>query len=125
VGLTREILAQSTLTLRNPISAPLGSDAVVQHVTIAPGGTTGWHSHPGAAVILVKSGTLNLYRDVNDHCRHNVFVAGSGFVERAGQVHIARNQSTTTPIDIYATYFNVPNGGSVVIDQPDPGVCHF
>jgi quercetin dioxygenase-like cupin family protein len=64
----------------------------MQHVTVAPGGTTGWHSHPGAAVILVKSATFNLYRDVDNHCRHNVFVAGSGFVERAGQVHIGRNE---------------------------------
>jgi quercetin dioxygenase-like cupin family protein len=124
-GLTREVLAQSTIALRSRISAKVGSDVVVQHVTVAPGGTTGWHSHPGAAVILVKSGTFNLYRDVHNRCRHNVFVAGSGFVERAGQVHIGRNESTTTPVDIIATYFNVPVGGSVVIDQPDPGVCHF
>jgi quercetin dioxygenase-like cupin family protein len=125
-GITREVLAESTIALRAPVSAQLGSDVVVQHVTIAPGGTTGWHSHPGAAVILVKSGIFNLYRDVNDRCRHNVFVAGSGFVERAGQVHIGRNESATTPVEIYATYFNVPAGtGSVVIDQPDPGVCHF
>jgi hypothetical protein len=78
-----------------------------------------------ADVILVTSGTFNLYRDVDGRCRHRVFAAGSGFVERAGQVHIGRNQSTTTPVEIIATYFNVPADGSVVIDQPDPGVCHF
>jgi hypothetical protein len=49
--------------------------------------------------------------------------AGSGFVEQAGHMHIGRNQRTTMPVDSYTTYFNVPNGGSVVIDQPDPGVC--
>ena len=55
-----------------------------------------------------------------------VFVAGSSFVERAGQVHLGRNESTTTPVEIIVSYFNVPAGTDAVrIDEPDPGVCHF
>ena len=126
VGLTREVLAESTIALRHRISAPLGTDVVVTHITFAPGGTTGWHSHPGATVVLVKSGIFNLYRDVNGRCRHSVFVAGSGFVEGPGEVHIGRNESATTPLDVMVTNFNVAAGtGETRIDQPDPGVCHF
>ena len=126
VGLTREVLAESTIALRHRISAPVGTDVVVTHITFAPGGTTGWHSHPGATVVLVKSGILNLYRDVNGPCRHNVFVAGSGFVEGPGEVHIGRNESTTTPLDVIVTNFNVAAGtGATRIDEPNPGVCHF
>ena len=98
VGQTRELLAESTIALRHRISAPVGTDVVVTHITFAPGGTTGWHSHPGATVVLVKSGIFNLYRDVNGRCRHSVFVAGSGFVEGPGEVHIGRNESATTPL---------------------------
>jgi hypothetical protein len=28
---------------------------------IVSGGSTGWHSHPGPAVVIVKSGSLTLY----------------------------------------------------------------
>ncbi len=126
VGVTREDVGRATIAKRSPISAQLGSDVVVQHLTVAPGGSSGWHSHPGAAVVLVQSGTFNLYRDVRNRCRHHVFVAGSGFVERAGEVHLGRNESTTTPVEIIVTYFNVPAGTDAVrIDEPDPGVCHL
>src|SRR5215469_17783903 len=44
-------------------SAP--TDTVVMTTTIAPGGSTGWHSHPGPAFIVVTQGTLTVY-DGND-----------------------------------------------------------
>src|SRR4026207_474384 len=31
-------------------------------ITIAPGGTTGWHMHPGPHLIVVTEGTLTYYR---------------------------------------------------------------
>jgi quercetin dioxygenase-like cupin family protein len=124
-GITREVLAQSTLARHATIVIKPSTAVVVQHITVAPGGTTGWHSHPGAAVILVKSGAFTLYRVKSPTCAGHTYAAGTGFVERAGDVHIGRNESTTTPVEIYATYTNVPPGGSVVIDQPDPGTCPF
>lgn len=124
-GLTREVLAQSTIARHATIVVKPSTDVVVQHVTVAPGGSTGWHSHPGAAVILVQSGAFTLYRAKSHHCAGHTYTAGTGFVERPGDVHIGRNESTTTPVQIYATYFNVPVGGSVVIDEPDPGTCPF
>jgi quercetin dioxygenase-like cupin family protein len=124
-GLTREVLAQSTIARHATIVVKPSTDVVVQHVTVAPGGTTGWHSHPGAAVILVKSGAFTLYRAKSHGCVGHAYTAGMGFVERGGDVHVGRNESTTTPVEIYATYFNVPVGGSVVIDAPDPGTCPF
>jgi quercetin dioxygenase-like cupin family protein len=33
------------------------SDLYVLQNTIAPGGTFGWHSHPGPSLVIVKSGT--------------------------------------------------------------------
>ena len=35
-------------------------DTVIQHITIGPGGSTGWHSHPGPAVALITAGELTL-----------------------------------------------------------------
>jgi hypothetical protein len=33
------------------------SDAVARNLLIAPGGDTGWHSHPGPVFVLVSAGT--------------------------------------------------------------------
>jgi hypothetical protein len=62
VDQTREVLAQSAIALRQRISAPVGTDVVVTHLTFAPRGISGWHAHPGATVVLVKPGIFNLYR---------------------------------------------------------------
>jgi hypothetical protein len=45
-GITREVLAQSTVARHATIVVKRGTDVVVQHITVAPGGTTGWHSTP-------------------------------------------------------------------------------
>jgi len=34
-------------------------ETVIQQVVIAPGGHTGWHSHPGPVVVLIKSGQMS------------------------------------------------------------------
>jgi transposase len=44
-----------TISSRHP------TDTVVLTTTINPGGSTGWHSHPGPAFIVVIRGTLTVY----------------------------------------------------------------
>ena len=51
------------------------SDAIVQQVTIAPGGSTGWHSHPGPAIVIVKSGSLTLYDGDDRRCTGTAYSA--------------------------------------------------
>src|SRR5215208_342479 len=36
------------------------ADTVMQQIIIHPGGSTGWHSHPGPAIALVANGELTL-----------------------------------------------------------------
>src|SRR5215216_3187299 len=36
-------------------------ETVLQQIVIGPGGSTGWHSHPGPVVVLIKSGALTFY----------------------------------------------------------------
>jgi quercetin dioxygenase-like cupin family protein len=101
------------------------SDVVVQQITIAPGGTTGWHSHPGPVVVLVTAGSLTLYMADDKKCRPHSYSAGESFIDYGrGNVHIARNEGTE-PMVLYATYLDVPIGGAFRIDHPDPGNCSF
>ncbi|MEA2554974.1 MAG: hypothetical protein QOI60_305 [Actinomycetota bacterium] len=100
-------------------------DIVVSEVSYAPGGYSGWHSHPGRVVVGVQRGAVTLYRGDDPHCTGTTYTAGQVFFERPGVVYYARNESATTAAVLNATFFNVPEGGSVRIDQPAPSTCPF
>ena len=101
------------------------TDTVVTTTTITPGGSTGWHSHPGPAFIVVTQGTLTVYDGDDPACTPHRYGPGSGFLDAGlGHVHIARNEGTA-PVTVVQTYLNVPPGGSQRIDAPRPGNCPF
>ncbi len=86
VGLVRTVLARATVGPFHiqsddfKIHSKNTTDVVVQEVTVAVGGHSGWHTHPGPAFVLVKSGRLALTRA--DGCTTRVFGPGEGFVRR-------------------------------------------
>jgi quercetin dioxygenase-like cupin family protein len=137
VGAVGEVLARGTLSdtygakmkvIVGLINSGLfrSTDIAVQKVTIAPGGHTGWHTHPGPAVVVVKTGTLTFYDAHDPRCRPIQYPAGTAFVDQGvGHVHIARNEGST-PVELWVTYF-VPGaaGGSFRNDAADPGHCPF
>lgn len=101
-------------------------ETAMQQIVIAPGGSTGWHTHPGPAVALVKAGELTLYSADDPTCTGRTYSAGQAFVDTGqGHVHMARNLSLTQNLEVWVTYFDVPPGGSVRIDAADPGTCGF
>ena len=107
------------------ISSSHPTDTVVLTTTINPGGSTGWHSHPGPAFIVVTQGTLTLYDGDDPTCTPHRFGPGTGFLDPGfGHVHIARTEGTT-PVTVVQTYLNVPPGSSPRIDAPAPGNCPF
>jgi hypothetical protein len=110
---------------REVIHVPQAADTVMQQIVIGPGGHTGWHSHPGPAIALVKNGELTLYSGDDPTCTGRTFGAGQGFVDSGqGHVHIARNL-TSQNTEVWVTYLDVPPGESVRNDVPDPGNCFF
>jgi hypothetical protein len=110
---------------REVIHVPQAADTVMQQIIIPAGGHTGWHSHPGPAIALVKNGELTLYSGDDPTCTGHTFGASQGFVDSGqGHVHIARNL-TTQNTEVWVTYLDVPPGESVRNDKPDPGNCFF
>ena len=114
------------------------TDIAVSNVVVAPGGSSGWHSHPGPVLVVVKTGTITFYRagkhggqngdDENGNngtnaptCSRTVYPAGSAFVEvpAPGHVMLAKNEGGTEAT-ITATYF-APPGAALRIDRPWPG----
>jgi len=93
------------------------SDGYVRHLTIAPGGGTGWHSHPGIVFVLITAGTATFYDECDDFTPQ-VYPAGTGFVEDAGCVHLLANEGNAD-VELIA-FFLVPKGAPPRIDEPAP-----
>jgi quercetin dioxygenase-like cupin family protein len=99
------------------------SDGYVRVVTIAPGGQTGWHAHPGPVFVSVQSGVATEYSGDDPTCTPVVHPTGTGFVETTGHVHDVRNEGSD-PLELVA-FFLVPAGAPPRIDMPNPGNCPF
>jgi quercetin dioxygenase-like cupin family protein len=106
------------------LHAPNAQDTVMQNIVIGPGGHTGWHSHPGPVIVLVKVGELTFYDSDDPTCTGRPFSAGQAFIDRGqGHVHIARNLSTSQNLELWVAYLDVPPGAPFRIDAADPGNC--
>ena len=98
------------------------ADFALAKVVIEPGGTTGWHHHPGVALVSVNSGAVSEY---DKNCHKSVFKAGEGFVESNGKVHVVRNRGTANAV-LYVTFIaptKTPADGLVLLD-PKPKGCN-
>lgn len=93
------------------------SDFVVQDVALAPGGYSGWHSHPGPVLITVKAGTASWY---DADCVLHTYTAGMAFIEDAGANHFVRNESAIENLRLINTFI-IPTGvGTRVEEAPPP-----
>jgi len=98
------------------------ADVVLFEVVFEPGGSTGWHHHPGVGLASVKSGTVTVY---DEECHKSVYKAGEGFLERHDQPLFVRNSGKVDAV-IYATHI-VPTKTSseeLRIDDPQPKDCN-
>ena len=121
-GLTNVLLARGTDQSEGTLPIQEGTDIVMSQITVTPGGSSGWHSHPGGAIIVVHQGNLTVYKSVGSQCQIFTYSVGQGFIERAGEVDDVVNTGAI-PYVLYVTFPRVPPGGSARIDVPDPGTC--
>jgi quercetin dioxygenase-like cupin family protein len=121
-GLTQVPLARGTNVSHGTIPLRVGTDVAMAQITVVPGGSSGWHSHPGGAIIVVKQGTLTVYRALGSQCQTSTYSAGQAFIERPREVDQVVNTGTI-PYVLLVTFPRVPQGESARIDAPDPGTC--
>lgn len=101
-------------------SATATCDLIVLAATFQPGGTEGWHSHPGVVMIGVKSGALTTY-DMN--CSKQTVSPGQSFV-MMGSNHtlLVRNDGPAVAESIVTLI--LPAGlPAIRTDQPAPAGC--
>jgi hypothetical protein len=95
-------------------------DFVVEHLTFSPGGTTGWHVHPGPVLVVVKTGTVTKY---SADCTVHRYSADQAFVERGPtDVNMVRNE-TKARAETLVTFIT-PVGAAPIHGVPAPPHCN-
>jgi hypothetical protein len=99
------------------------TDVYVVDNKLDPGGTTGWHSHPGPSLILVVAGQVTNYTTEDRNCAGHSYTAGQGFIDSGGKdEHTLRNNGTTEAETIAVQL--IPHGAPRKIDAPtNPTNC--
>ena len=142
VGFTSELLGRGTY--QNHATLPLrqGQDIVAVKLTVTGGGNSGWHSHPGGAIVIVQEGDITIYRSIRHgddrqgqsksdqergghfpHCVINTYTHGQSFTELPGEVDLVVNSSGSNNYVLFVMFPSVPTGAVTRIDQPNPGTC--
>jgi quercetin dioxygenase-like cupin family protein len=100
------------------------SDVYIVENTVKPGGSSGWHTHPGPSLITVKSGTATFYDSDDPTCTPHVVPAGTGVIDPGdGHVHLLRNEGSVDLVTV--TVQILPVDAARRIDAPKPGNCPF
>lgn len=103
------------------------SDLYVQQNTWQPGGTTGWHTHPGPSFVIVTQGSVTVYEGDDPTCTPHVYTAGTAdnsFIDiGGGDVHLIRNETTAVAQTLAVQL--IPAGATRRQDAADPGTCSF
>ena len=98
------------------------SDLNIVRNTVVPGGTFGWHTHPGPCLVMVLSGTATRYEGDDPTCTPLISPAGSTFVDNPGPLgHLVRNEGAANLVVVVVRL--VPQGAAIRIDVPNPGYC--
>jgi len=95
------------------------TDVAVQMITSPPGGSSGWHSHPGVVLVAVQSGTVTLY---DAHCNTTQYGPGEAFVEVGDHALLVRNNTTSNAV-LYVTLIVPKSAPLLRIDKPQPATC--
>jgi quercetin dioxygenase-like cupin family protein len=114
------MLAEHNAIADVPVSAfaravnPDGADVFVQHVRLPAGSATGWHTHPGPALVAIVDGSLTYEAAQANRCVDTTYEAGKGFVDR-GFGHVHRAIAGPQGADFYVTYVLPPGSATHVI----------
>jgi mannose-6-phosphate isomerase-like protein (cupin superfamily) len=99
-------------------------DTAFQQALIQPGGSSGWHTHPGATFVAVLQGEGTIYRVTGSGCTGTKLGVGTGFAQMPTELHSVHNEGTV-PFAVYTLYVlprGTPNTG-IRVDQPQPTAC--
>ena len=97
--------------------------AVLDLITIQPGGNFGWHVHGAPVAVVVTGGTLTVFDPKVQGCKPFTVSKGQSFVEPANHIHLARNDGTTK-VTLYAFYMGIGKPSQANVPETQPKTCN-
>jgi quercetin dioxygenase-like cupin family protein len=98
-------------------------DMLVTSIVVDPGGSFGWHSHPGPVLVAVSKGTLTFYEPKGARCSRSTITANHAFIEDGQDVHLARNEGSA-PVELNAIFLARTGTTDFLKSVPEPRGCH-
>lgn len=99
------------------------SDVYVVRNTIAPGGYSGWHTHPGPSLITVTAGQITIYES-DGLCQPRVYGVGDGAIDLgSGHLHNIKNEGASNAVTVVVQI--IAEGAARRVDAPQPNNCNF
>lgn len=113
VAMTLAVALQGSSRL--DLEVPEPSRTAVARITVQPGATFPWHTHPGPILVNVAEGEL-VYVPASD-CSEHPYAAGTAFWDPGrGNVHTAYNPGGDVTV-LIATFFEAPAEGPLTITE--------
>ncbi len=113
-----KVISRSLVPGGVPASQIGDSDLQISVLTLRPGASTAWHSHPGPVVVSVIRGTATF---VSADCARRDYHAGEGVAEAPGTVHATRNDGREDLV--FAVVFILPPGADAGVAEATPPGC--
>ena len=100
------------------------AEATTGIVSIAPGGHTAWHHHPGPHIVTVKAGTVRVYET---DCTFKSYSTGQGFFDPGHtdhpHIHTAHNAEATGDAVLAITDIREADKRLTIAADPKPASC--
>lgn len=126
-GLAVESDGKVAVQDRIHINMRRGTEVTTTHISVAPGGHTVWHHHPGPHVVAVTTGEVVVYETDCTVRGSGSFEAGEGFFDpgslRPRHIHTLHNPGEEVA-EVVITDFREPGRALTVPADPQPtSVC--
>ena len=98
-------------------------ELVVQSLTLPPGGSSGWHTHPGDGFFVVRSGALSTYGLDGPPCHGRPIRAGQAIFTLAHADHPHLRNEGAEVAEFTAVYLISPPGARIAAPAQGPPEC--
>ena len=92
------------------------TDLKMQKITFGENSATGWHHHPGVTLVIVQSGSIELWRS---DCGKTTYGPGSPNGSAWVEGVLTHQATSSSGAVVYVTYI-VPDGQPARIEEPVP-----
>lgn len=96
------------------------TDIQVRSAIASPGSYSGWHTHRGPVILVIKTGALTVYDSTDPTCAPRTYGPGTAFFEGTAPHNVRKEGAIAVE---YATVYFTSAGGPTRIEADFPVNC--